>query len=480
MIQIKILKEIFGKVLVYSYQNMKIILTITILLTCFYSIAQNKIIAKSETVNYTLAQAEIKIGFDISSEFEGKKIVVKNITDNEELTSGLVKRGRFFLNGKITFPEKWQPYNWDKTQKTYELLVEIKQGGKLLESYKFVHGFIDKELVEEIDALGVAYYFKINGRKCFVKGIDLRSIESISVKDFENETIKQVKQMGFNLIRMPKLSLEKLDSMYTICDKNGIMVWQDLTENYFEISDFSSIGKETKRYLDVLAQHPCMIALCGYKKGYFETLLAKNPQESNTVKKVKKSVFETLGADFYVFEVYYKIPYILQDIEEITFDTKGRKELKSIREPSGRFNFIREGNHNSLKFIEYSRKSKPKTFGYIIEFIDVYSNFEDYTKANQNYLIIPEVHENDIVFFVVNDSLKSLNAQIRVEAFTTKGEKINQKDAPVKLSNQLCNFGADIKKDFLKEKTKEDSYLVVSILDKGKVLSTRKVYWKNE
>ena len=457
---------------------MKIKLSIILVFCAFFSFGQVKISATTEVLNYTLSQAEIKISINTSEDLKGKKVVVTNLTDNEELTAGKLNGNKAELNGKITFPAKWNPHNWDSNQKTYELNIQVFDGDKVVAEDKLLHSFIEKELVEESDPIGTSHYFKINGRKCFVKGLLLNN-SGVSAMRFENITIQDIKKWGFNLVRLPKLSIEKLDSIYTVCDKEGVMVWQDLTEDYFELTDLNSIKTDAEVYVNKLKNHPCLMAFCGYRKGFIEELAHHQKTDVKKLKKTTKTLLNIINSGWSDFEKH-NIPFIKMDIPDYTTDNKGRKELKSIKEPSGRFNFIREGNDKSLKFIEYSRKSKPKTFGYIMEFIDMYSDFDDYIKAHKNFLIIPEIHENDIVFFVVNDSLKPLNAQIRVEAFTTKGEKINQKDTPVKLSNQLCNFGADIKKDFLKEKTKEDSYLVVSILDKGKVLSTRKVYWKNE
>lgn len=135
----------------------------------------------------------------------------------------------------IPDPELWWP-NGLGNHLLYKLTVTLYHGELAADSYQCQIGLRSVSL--ERNANGVPY-IKINGTALFAMGatyIPENPIRSnINPKNTER-LIKQAAEANMNTLRVISEGICPDDSFYSLCDKYGILVWQDLSVPYIASS----------------------------------------------------------------------------------------------------------------------------------------------------------------------------------------------------------------------------------------------------
>ena len=171
--------------------------------------------------------ANIKVSYD--GEHELKFVVLK---DGVELAKHFVfSYDQTFF--KIPFELKnanlWWPNEMGE-QKMTDFVVEIYENDKLVDTHKVTTGIRKIELVEEPDSIGCAMYFKVNGKKVYIKGANYVPEEMIETWMSKEKTLKLLAECvpaHFNMLRVWGGGIYPPDYFFDICDSLGIMVWQD-------------------------------------------------------------------------------------------------------------------------------------------------------------------------------------------------------------------------------------------------------------
>lgn len=99
-----------------------------------------------------------------------------------------------------------------------------------LDAIDFTVAFRDIQLINEPDSLGTSFFFKVNGEPLFVRGANYipQDLFPPQVDSSKYERlIKQVKEANINMLRVWGGGIYENDYFYELCDKNGILVWQD-------------------------------------------------------------------------------------------------------------------------------------------------------------------------------------------------------------------------------------------------------------
>ena len=101
---------------------------------------------------------------------------------------------------------------------------------ELLEKKQIKIGLRTIALVQEKDAIGKSFYFKVNGQPVFMKGANVIPPDSFlpRVTDSVYQSIvKNAVDANMNMLRVWGGGVYADDAFYDACDKNGILVWQD-------------------------------------------------------------------------------------------------------------------------------------------------------------------------------------------------------------------------------------------------------------
>lgn len=237
---------------------------------------------------------EVKLSFWNQAKIENMKIEQKAITGKQadlqisaEIFAGKPGQYHLLINGKnkeiilkpgsnrisvpyqILNPKLWQPNGWgDPNLYTIKIVLQ-KESQPIAEKTERI-GLRTIELIQEKDAQGKSFYFKINGQPMYAKGSNWIPGDSFSprmTKEKYRQLIKDCKEANMNMIRVWGGGIYEDDEFYKACDENGILVWQDfMFAGSFYPADEAfqkNVELEIKDQIDRLQNHPSVAVWCG-------------------------------------------------------------------------------------------------------------------------------------------------------------------------------------------------------------------------
>lgn len=163
----------------------------------------------------------------------------------------------------------WWPNEMGEQSMT-DFVVEICENDKLIESQKVTTGIRKIELIEEPDSIGNAMYFKVNGKKVYIKGANYIPEEMIETWMSKDKTIKLLAECvpaHFNMLRVWGGGIYPPDYFFDVCDSLGIMVWQDFmfAGTTYPYSDefLNNVKEEATQQVIHYQNHPSLALWCG-------------------------------------------------------------------------------------------------------------------------------------------------------------------------------------------------------------------------
>jgi beta-mannosidase len=164
------------------------------------------------------------------------------LPDNSKVVFSLEKDGKTVfekeiqpVNGtaqvpfQLENPELWYPLNYGR-QTRYKLTARITAGSSDLDSKSILTGFRRTQLVQEPDAYGKSFYFRINnidifgGGSCWIPGDSYLS--QISAQRYY-DWIKLMAEGNQVMIRVWGGGIYEDDALLDACDELGVLVWHD-------------------------------------------------------------------------------------------------------------------------------------------------------------------------------------------------------------------------------------------------------------
>jgi len=178
--------------------------------------------------------------------------------------------GNVDLSGelRIADAELWWPHTHGRQRRyAVELLFETNEGTHTHDLGSV--GFRSLQLMRGQDERGFA--LRINGRDVFCRGacwspLDVAAIHT--TPDRYRRALEQVRDAGFNMIRVGGTMAYEHDAFYALCDELGILLWHDFM---FANMDYptddatfvASCALEANQLIDRLGGRPSLAVLCG-------------------------------------------------------------------------------------------------------------------------------------------------------------------------------------------------------------------------
>lgn len=173
------------------------------------------------------------------------------------------------FNIKIKDPELWWPSGYGK-QPLYGVRVNLKNEEKIIDSKDFRIGLRTLGIRQKKDRWGKSFELVVNGVPIFARGanyiIEDNLMPRYSKKRTE-ELIKDCIAANFNCIRVWGGGIYPADYFFELCDRYGLIVWQDLM---FACSVYpagrritKNIKKELEDNIKRIRNHPCLGLWCG-------------------------------------------------------------------------------------------------------------------------------------------------------------------------------------------------------------------------
>ncbi len=126
------------------------------------------------------------------------------------------------------------------------------------------------ETISENDEHGKSLYFKVNGRPIFSKGSNWIPADALPARATEEKIeylLDTMIKANQNTIRIWGGGRYESDILYELCDKKGIMVWQDCMfacATYPTNKEFlENVRNEIRHQIRRLQHHPSIVLWCG-------------------------------------------------------------------------------------------------------------------------------------------------------------------------------------------------------------------------
>ncbi|CAD7022885.1 beta-mannosidase [Pseudorhizobium endolithicum] len=165
---------------------------------------------------------------------------------------------------EIDEPRLWWPAGSGE-QHLYRLTVDIPE-----EQVTRQIGLRTVELLTTPDEAGARFAFCINGREVFCRGanwIPADALFSLSSPEKTENLLRSAADAHMNMIRVWGGGFYEHDWFYDLCDRLGLMVWQDFQfacSLYPSTPDFlDAVGEEVDYQVRRLISHPSIVVWCG-------------------------------------------------------------------------------------------------------------------------------------------------------------------------------------------------------------------------
>lgn len=221
-------------------------------------LSEKKATLLSEIEIESLEENEVTIFCIVDSE-----IVVKKKINLENGLNNVV------LPFIIQNPELWWT-NGLGEQKLYNIEILLKDDSGILSFGEKNIGLRTLEVIQQPDSIGKSFYFQLNGHPVFMKGANYIPqdifLSRVSDKDYET-LIKSAADANFNMLRVWGGGIYEKEIFYDLCDKYGILVWQDFmfacamypgNKKYLD-----NVEKEAAQIVKRLRNHPSIALWCG-------------------------------------------------------------------------------------------------------------------------------------------------------------------------------------------------------------------------
>ena len=206
----------------------------------------------------------------------------------------------------IDNPQIWWPNEMGE-QLLYDFEVVLKNGDRVLDSKKFKSGIRTFEMVNELDSIGRAFYFKVNGVPMYAKGANYVPEEMIETWINPDKTLsllRQAKDAHFNMLRVWGGGIYPSDDFFNICDSLGVLVWEDFmyagTMYPYDEAFLENARIEAEEQVKRLASHPSLALWCGgneISEGYYNWGWQKSLNWSEEEDKAIKAGYDRLFED---------------------------------------------------------------------------------------------------------------------------------------------------------------------------------------
>ena len=236
-----------------------------------YLNAWNKVVirdlfVKQMKLSDTMAELLAEVRLDAIQEGNQKISILVN-------NSQIIKKQLFFSKGvntidipfEIVNPKRWWPNGMGDSY-LYDVKVSLDEGNAISHNI----GLRTIELVTEKDKVGESFYFKVNGYPVFAKGANVIPFDNFLTRvspDRYEAIIRSASEANMNMLRVWGGGIYEDNAFYDLCDKYGIMVWQDFM---FACSFFpgnkdflDNIRHEAIDNVVRLRNHPSIALWCG-------------------------------------------------------------------------------------------------------------------------------------------------------------------------------------------------------------------------
>ncbi len=223
-----------------------------------------------KTLELTKKSATIEVSVDV--EYFKSPINVKVKIEKDTYSTQIIKKATsssLKFKVKIDNPSIWWPNGYGG-QPLYNAKFSIEHNDVTISEADTTFGIRTIDLLQEKDKEGKSFIIVVNGEKIFCKGADWipsdNFIPRISDAKYER-LLTLARDANMNMMRIWGGGIYEQDAFYNLCDKLGLLVWQDFMfacGEYPQTPWFLKLVKdEAVKAVTRLRNHPSLAVWCG-------------------------------------------------------------------------------------------------------------------------------------------------------------------------------------------------------------------------
>ena len=223
-------------------------------------------------------RADIKTRVEVTADKEGEATLMIKVDGlkNTWLKTVPVKKGKNLIETDLVInnPKLWWTNGLGEAH-LYPFTATITMNGKIADTETTHIGIRSLRVVRDKDEAGTTFYFELNGKPLFAKGANYipqdNFLPRVTPERYE-KTILDAVDANMNMLRVWGGGIYENDLFYDLCDKYGILVWQDFM---FACSTYpmtaerlENIRQEAIDNIVRLRNHPCIAIWCGNNENH--------------------------------------------------------------------------------------------------------------------------------------------------------------------------------------------------------------------
>ena len=175
------------------------------------------------------------------------------------------------VNVQVANPKLWWPKGKGDAS-LYDVTVRVFKNGEEVDHVHFTHGIRTVELIRTsvTDEQGSGeFLFKVNGERVFIHGSNWVPVDAFHSRDRERipAILEMAVDLNCNMLRCWGGNVYEDDLFYEICDREGILIWQDFSMAcavYPQDEAFQrTLADEVRSVVRRLRQHACVALWAG-------------------------------------------------------------------------------------------------------------------------------------------------------------------------------------------------------------------------
>ena len=225
------------------------------------------------TLDCNTQYADVKITIELSRAINENLLCRLNISDDRQT----IEHNLTFKPGedsnstviRIEQPLLWWPAGYGD-QHLYQLECQLVCGDEIIYRTNREFGVRTVNLRRTSDEHSEGFQFEVNGQPIFASGANWIPASifagSVSSKDYE-KLLSAANECNINMLRIWGGGYYEADEFYKLCDRFGIMVWQDFMFACAYYPDrkwfLDEVKTEATEIIKRLRNHPCLALWCG-------------------------------------------------------------------------------------------------------------------------------------------------------------------------------------------------------------------------
>ena len=226
-----------------------------------------------ETVSVGNDRAEIFAEVDVNSPGQGDYRLILYINGNRTEAVANISAMQGINKARLDFsidnPQLWwtnglgEPY-------LYDFSFRLESGNKTIDIHELPFGVRTLRLVQDPDEAGHTFYFELNGAPVFMKGANVIPSETLTprvTEEMYENLISNAVEANMNMLRVWGGAIYEEDYFYELCDRNGLLVWQDFmfacNLQPGDEAHLENIRKEAEYNVKRLRNHASIALWCG-------------------------------------------------------------------------------------------------------------------------------------------------------------------------------------------------------------------------